>query len=92
MFETALGMFALALVVSALCGFAQYIIASLDMRRTLRAQAGTAAKASSLAQGFYNTAAGMENLKVEPMEAEYVFGTEKVTVREKVSLPSMNVW
>ena len=90
--ETALGMFAFALVMAALCGYAHYIVASLDMRRTMRARAGTAAMASSLAQGTYSTASGSAVLRADPLAAEYVFGSEDVVVREKVSLPSMNVW
>ena len=45
--EMALGMFAFALVLAALFGCADYILCSLEMQRTLRAEAGRSALVSS---------------------------------------------
>ena len=85
-----MGMFALALVLSALFGFAAYIVKSLDMRRTLRAEAGRRAMSSSGSPGMLVTASDQKTVRVESFSAEYTFGKTEMSVREKVALPPMS--
>jgi len=66
-----MGMFALALVVSALVGFAVYIAKDLKMQNSLRV--GDSAQA--------------ETLEVSGLTAKYIFGTDKVKIRETVKMP-----
>lgn len=87
--EMALGMFAFALVLAALFGCADYILCSLEMQRTLRAEAGRSALVSSGGEGALSTASAHETVEVEPLAAEYVFGSEEVEVREEVHIPMM---
>lgn len=89
MVETALGMFALALVLSALFGFAAYITESLDMRRSLRAKAGRCAMASSGGPDALVTAGGSRRVRIDSLAARYSFGREEVSARESVSMPPM---
>ncbi len=89
--ELALGMFALALTFAALFGFAAYIIAALNMGRDLRAEAGAEAKATVGGDGAFAGAADAETVELEPMAAEYVFGSEEVAVKEAVYLPVMGI-
>ena len=90
--EAALGMFALALVLTALFGFASCMVLSLDMRRSLRAHAGRAALASAGMPGDLVTAKGSVTVRVESFSAEHVFGKTEVRLQEDVALPPMAVW
>lgn len=73
--ELAVGMFALALVVSALAGFAVYIAKSLRSQNTAR----------SSAQSPDTT------VEVDRFAAEWIFGKEKMDVREKVVMPETTI-
>jgi len=78
MIELAFGMFALALVVSALCGFAVYIAKSLEMQNSLRDEgAGTHEKT--------------DKLSVSDFAAQYIFGKETIDIKEKVVMPSRTI-
>lgn len=88
--EMALGMFAFALVASALVGFAIYIASALDMRRTMRADAGERAMGSIGQPTSLVTSQDSRKVEVDPIAAEYVFGREEVSVRDSVSLPPMS--
>ena len=68
---TAVGMFAFALVVTALCGFAVYIAKSLKMQNSLRTGASTQT----------------ESVEFTTFGAKYVFGAERLKIRESVSMP-----
>jgi len=71
--EMAFGMFALALVVCALCGFAEYIVKSLRAQNELRVSGNSDARSDSVSfEGF---------------AAEHVFGTTSLTIEEKVIMP-----
>ena len=85
--ELAVGMFALALVASALFGFSTYILSSLRMQRELRAKAGTKALTSF---GGYSSAADGDTVTVEPLAAEYIFGSGEIKVKEEVHIPGMS--
>ena len=87
--ELAMGMLALALVLAATFGFLEYILKSLEMQRTLRAKAGRSAMTSSGSDGTFVTAKDTDTVTVEPMAAEYVFGSQEVDVHEEVHLPPM---
>lgn len=69
--ELTVGLFAIALVVSALCGFAAYIAKSLKMQNSLRVGASSQ----------------HESVEVSDFAAEYVFGTGNLSIREKVVMP-----
>lgn len=84
-----MGMLALALVLAATFGFIEYILSSLEMQRSLRAEAGRNALVSSGTDGAFVTAKDTDTVTVEPMAAEYIFGSEKVEVREEVHMPVM---
>jgi hypothetical protein len=86
--ELALGMLALALVLSALFSFTHYIMSSLDMHRSLRGEAGTAAM-NSVGEGSYSTAADSEKVVIERFAAEYIFGDDQMKISERVSMPAM---
>lgn len=73
--ELALGMFALALVVSALVGFAVYIAKDLRMQNALRV----------------GDSAPSETLEVSGLTAKYIFGTDKVKIKEKVEMPERGI-
>lgn len=75
--ELAAGMFALALVVSALCGFAVYIVKSLEAQNELRRAGGTSEQ--------------YRHLEVERFASKYVFGTETFEIRERVKMPSLEI-
>ena len=60
-----------ALVVTALCGFAVYIAKSLKMQNSLRTGAST------------QTA----SVEFTTFGAKYVFGAERLKIRESVSMP-----
>lgn len=75
--ELAMGMFALALVVSALCGFAVYIARSLRAQNELRAGLGPS--------GGSNVRS--DAVEVGAFASEHVFGTETLGIKEKVEMP-----
>jgi len=72
MIELAFGMFALALVVSALCGFAVCIARSLEMQNSLRVKSPSQ----------------HDEVQVSEFAAQYVFGKQTVDIKEKVVMPS----
>lgn len=71
--EMAVGMFALALVVSVLCLFAVYIARSLEIQNFLRENGKTNSKSDSVAAGSW-TAANFT-------------GSETLTIRERIVFP-----
>jgi len=73
--ELAMGMFALALVVSALVGFAVYIAKDLAMQNSLRV----------------GDSAPSETMEVSGLTAKYIFGTDKVRIREAVKMPERGI-
>jgi len=73
--ELAMGMFALALVVSALVGFAVYIAKDLAMQNSLRV----------------GDSAPSETMEVSGLTAKYIFGTDKVRIRETVKMPERGI-
>lgn len=75
--ELAVGMFALALVTSALCGFAVYIARSLRAQNELRAGLGPTGGSN----------AKSDSVEVGAFAAEHVFGTESLGIKEKVEMP-----
>ena len=87
--ELAVGMLATALVVAALFGCTYVILASLDLQRPLRAEAGRAAMASSGGDASYSSAAARDVVRVEDFAAKHLFGTTEVEVHEEVHLPAM---
>ena len=89
--ELAIGMFALALTFAALIGYATYIVGALDMGRRLRAEAGTDAMGSVGGDGAFAHATDAGAIEMEPMAAEYIFGSEEVEVKEEVHLPVMGI-
>ena len=74
MMELAAGMFALALVVSALCGFATYIAKSLRVQNELRRNGG-------------RTNSGSDSVEVGEFASRYVFGSETLRIEERVEMP-----
>jgi hypothetical protein len=83
--ELACGMFALALVLSAVFSFIRGVAASLDRHRTLRARAGCAALVSN---GGYASASAEASVTVEPLAADYLFGRREIRLREEVHMPA----
>ncbi len=71
MLELAFGMFALAIVVSALSGFAIYIAKSLKVQNGLRIGASS----------------GKERVEFTTFAAKHVFGTDSLTIKERVTMP-----
>lgn len=72
--ELATGLFALALVVSALCGFAVYIAKSLEAQNSLRSGSG-------------GTSIKSARVDVEEFAAKNVFGVKTLKIEEKVVMP-----
>ena len=87
--ELALGMLALALVLSTAFNFTLYILRSLEMQRTLRAEAGHQALAAGGGAGAYSSAAERDVVDVEPFAADFIFGSTSVPVEESVHIPNM---
>ena len=87
--EMALGMLALALVLSALFGFTTYILRSLEMQRDLRADAGKGALEAGGGDESYSSKVSHDVVEVEPFAAAYIFGSSAVEVREAVHIPAM---
>ncbi len=73
--ELAAGLFALALVVSAMTGFALYFVKSLRAQNALRVKSPQAT----------------ERIDVSPFAARYIFGNATLTIREKVDMPSTTI-
>lgn len=73
--ELAVGMFALALVVSALCGFSLYIVKSLKAQNSLRSSHGQSSVTDSV--------------ELDAFAAQNVFGVKTLKITEKVELPPM---
>ena len=88
--ELALGMLALALVLSALFGFTAYILSSLRMQRDIRAEAGRGALNSGGGEESYSSKIADDTVEVEPLAATYIFGSSEVEVKEEVHIPSMS--
>ena len=88
--ELALGMLALALVLSALFGFTAYILSSLKMQRDIRADAGRGALNSGGGEESSSSKVADDTVEVEPLAATYIFGSSEVEVKEEVHIPSMS--
>lgn len=88
--EMAIGMLALALVLSALFGFTMYILSSLDMQKDLRADAGKDALEAGGGDESYSSKVARDVVEVEPLAATYIFGAEEVEVKEEVHIPAMS--
>ena len=73
--ELAVGMFTLALVVSALATFAVYISKSLKMQNSLRT----------------GSASQQDKVELSQFAAENVFGTSVLVVKEKVVMPNTEI-
>lgn len=73
--ELAVGMFALALVVSALAGFAVYIAKSLRSQNTVRS----------------SSESSDTTVQFDSFAAKWIFGGESVGVREKVAMPMTEI-
>lgn len=73
--ELAVGMFALALVVSALAGFAVYIAKSLRSQNTVR----SSVKSTDT------------TVSVDHFAAKWIFGRESFDVREKARMPTTTI-
>ena len=87
--ELAVGMLALALVLSALFSFAAYVVSSLEMQRSLRAEAGRKAM-NAAGQGFA-TAKDSDTVELEQFAADYLFGENELKIEEEVQMPNMGV-
>ena len=68
--ELAIGMLALALVLSALFGFTMYILSSLDLQRDLRADAGKDALESGGGDEAYSSKVSRDVVEVEHLAAD----------------------
>ena len=75
MIELAIGMFALALVVSALCTFAVYIVRSLEVQNSLRSSAPKMNKP----------------VKVDDFAVKHFTGTDTLKMDERVVMPPTEV-
>ncbi len=75
MIELAMGMFALALVVSALCLFAVYIVRSLEVQNSLRSSSPQMNKP----------------VKVEDFAARYFTGKDTIKMDEHAVMPPTEV-
>ncbi len=87
--ELAIGMLALSLVLAAMFSFIGYIIESLDIQRDLRARVGVAALTAFGLGESYESAVETRTISLEPLAAEYIFGSEEIELQEAVYLPSM---
>ena len=76
--ELAVGMFTLALVASALFGFAVYIARSLEAQNALRTKdSGENSRSDSV--------------EVDDFAAQYVFGREALDIDERVQMPERTI-
>lgn len=85
--ELALGLMLVALVLAAAFGVSQYVIASMNGQRTLRAEAGRHALGGTGGDGAMATATRHETITVSPLAADYIFGSTEVDIKEEVHLP-----
>ena len=88
MMELAVGMFSLALVLSALFAFTDYIVKSLEMQRSLRAEAGRKAFGS---RGGETTASARDVLELRPFAVDFIFGSQTIAIQEAVSITNMQI-
>ena len=86
--EFAVSAFVFSLVLAALFSFARVILASLDIQRTVRMDAGRGALASSGMDGTYSSSKRGEEVEVEELSAKYLFGSPTVEMREEVYIPA----
>ena len=89
--ELAVGMFVVSLVLAALFAFTRYILVSLEMQRTIRAEAGRAAFGAHGADESYSSAVRTDVITVSQMAADYIFGSRQVKIKEEVHMPVMGV-
>lgn len=89
MIELAMGMFALALVLSALFTIANYALKSMEVQRTIRADAGRSAMIAT-GSGFI-TRSGKDRVEVERFAEAYMTGSSTLKIEERVSMPGMGV-
>jgi len=89
MVELAIGMFALVLVLSAMLAFGAYIVRSLDIGRTLRAQAGRKALAANGSGREYSTASAADEVELDSFAAAYLAGAGKLQIKETVNITNM---
>ena len=88
MMEFAVSVFVFSLVLAALFSFARVILASLDIQRTVRMEAGRGALASSGMDGAYSSARGGAEVEIEELSAKYLFGSPTVEMKEEVHIPA----
>lgn len=89
--ELSIGLFVLALVLSALFAFASVIIHSLDSQRSLRCQAGGEALHSSGLSGSFSSAEASDTVEIDPLPATYFFGSQQLGVSDEVHIPHMGI-
>ncbi len=89
--ELALGMFALALVLTALFAFTDCILASLDSQRDLRLRPGRSALNSIGDPGSYFSRKEDATVGLNSFAAEYIFGTSEVKMCDEVHIPAMGI-
>jgi len=89
--EKAVGMLAFALVVSALVAFSSYIVKGLKLQREARSQAGVSAINSSSESVSYSSYQKTESVEVDPIAAEYIFGSKKINLKEEVYIPKAGI-
>lgn len=89
--ELAVGLLVVSLVLAGVFGFTQYIIASLNAQRNLRADAGKGALNGTGGDESYASAAAATTITVSPLAADYIFGSTTVEVRDEVHLPMTNL-
>lgn len=90
--ELALGLFAVSLVLAGLFAFLFYIVSSMNMARNVRADAGRAAFGAGGPDESYSSAVERESVTLSPMAAEYIFGSDRVEIKEEVHIPNMAIW
>jgi hypothetical protein len=73
--ELAVGMFAFALVITALFTFTLWIAKSLKMQNSLRTSISTQT----------------DTIRLTTFGAEYLFGTETIKIKESVKMPGMEI-
>ncbi len=85
--EMAAGMLVLALVLAALFAFTDCIITALDSQRAMRAEAGGSALLSTGQPGSYSSVSSTATVEIEPVAAEYFFGSDTFEISESVHIP-----
>lgn len=89
--ELAIGMLAFALVISALIAFSDYIVKGLKLHQEARSHAGVSAVNSASESISYSSYQKAENVDVDPIAAEYIFGSKKVNIKEQVYIPKAGI-